>query len=162
MTDNYKDCEDAVVVILKTLTTFFKEAWQVSDDDVVLTPSGKGSKGTADYLIIYRPGAMPVTRISDRIEDYSWDMTLDLFVRYYNFKQAWTQFKAVRSEIINTLMIHPTLSATHGVHHVSISAGGSPQYMLAPNADPYKPPEFVTQSLSVTIQQLVEYSGGEW
>jgi hypothetical protein len=162
MTDDYKDCEDALITILQTLTTYFPEKWQVSDDDVVLTPSGKGSKGTAEYLIVYRPGAMPVARVSDRIKDYSWEVVLDLFVRYYNYKQAWAQFKAVRAAIIDIVNIHPTLNNTHGVRRVYIGAGGSPQYMLAPNADPYKPPDFVTQTLSVTVQQLVEYTGGEW
>lgn len=164
LVNNYKDCEDATATLMRTLSTYFPEAWMISDDDAVLTPSGKGTKGLADYLVVYHPGnfSMQAMGNDSKLRLYTWSIVCDLFVKWYDYKRTWDRYKLVRAELVELFAINPSLNGTHGVRNADMVSGGNPLYFFkTSDDDPLKPPDFITQTLVVNVPQVVEYNGGE-
>jgi hypothetical protein len=143
MTDHYSLCEAAVMTKLRTLTAFFPNAWQVSDDDSVI-------QNGADYLAIFQPDAFPQTRIDGQDAFFNWAVIFDLYVRYSTRKESLPRFKAIRSALIN--LLHPTAlnSANLNVSRIVLSANGGLQQDLAGDN-----PNFIIQTLNVVITQRV-------
>lgn len=155
MTDFYRECEDGIIALLRTLTTYFPNEWQVSDDDSTLM------KG-AVYAVIVRPGRFPtVPRSADDLLMVNWDTVTDLYVAYTNYKESWNKFKALRSDVINLLWSHPTLEDVPGVMHVEITGEEQAQYLKFSDAPDAKP-NFIVQTVRITTSQLVRITGGEF
>ena len=154
MTDFYSECETGLIALLQTkLPTFFPQPWQVSDDDASIMQGG-------DYFVVVRPGMFPLVRQTEQLSVVGWTVVTDLYVRYTDYKSAWTKFKAYRSAIFNLLMTYPTLSDTAGVIRVDMSSDERAQYFKfsdAPNARP----DFIIQTTRVVIAQYIQYSTGE-
>lgn len=145
MTDYYTLCETAIMTKLKTLTTYFPNAWQVTDDDEVI------QRG-ADYFAIFMPDAFPSTRSDGHDLFVNWSILFDLYVRYTTKVESKTRFKAVRSDIFN--LLHPAcITDVNGVGRIVLSAsGGLMQDMPGDN------PNFIIQTLSITVNQRVIFN----
>lgn len=152
MTDFYKECEDGLIKLLQTLTTFFPEKWQVSDDDTIVMRG-------ADYLIVVRPSAFPIAATEGETAAFvDWNTRMDLFVRFEDYKESWNKFKAFRSVIFNLFMKYPTLDDTVGVIAVSMTGDQPTQYLKLKDA-PEAKPAYIVQTVRVVMRQLVTYVG---
>lgn len=154
MTDFYSECETGLATLLKTLTTYFKHDWQVSDDDLVV-------KRGADYFVVVRPGAFPYTRQTEQLSTVNWTVVIDLYVRYVEYKTSWSKFKAFRSDIFNLLMEYPTLNGVAGVVSVDMTSDEQTQYLEFSDA-PGAKSNFIIQTVKVIITQYIHYSDGEF
>jgi hypothetical protein len=151
--DPYTECEAALMTKIRTLTDIFPRDFQVSDDDSVL------NRG-ADNFAIFQPDAFPYTRANGRQAHYNWVVIFDLYVRYKSRKESLPKFKEVRAALIK--LLHPlalngarTRDNSHGlgIEQIAMSAGGGLQQDI-----PGDNPNFIIQTMSVTIIQLVTYN----
>jgi len=157
--DPYNECLQALIAYLQELTGFFPNDWQVSTNDANIARGG-------DYFVVLRPGSFPVFSKSNtgQIVDYDWGTVLDLYTRYTEYEVSWELFGAVRAALIWTLGINPTLacsvqtskSATN-VWGVTLSSEESAQYFKFANAPEEATPNFIIQTMQVTIRQRVEF-----
>ena len=148
--DYYGLAEAGLVARLRTLTTHFPHEWQVSDDDTVL---GQG----ASNFLIYRPGAFPGVPKSMEDIDITWDVVCRLHVKYLDYKTAWTNFKAIRKDIINLIIPDYSLSGTLGVWRVVLSSSADAQYFFYDEPKPGVRPNFVIQDFAVAITQRCRF-----
>lgn len=143
-TDYYGQCETALMAKLRTLSGFFPNAWQVSDDDSVLTNG-------ADYFAIFQPDAFPATRADGREVFFNWVVVFDLYVRYSTRKESLGRFKAVRAALIE--LIKPTaLNSTNNIMRTVLASNGGLQQDL-----PGDNPNFIIQTMTATITQRVRF-----
>jgi len=154
MPDYYSECEDGFVALLQTLTTYFPNSWQVSDDDSNLM------RGAENFVVV-RPGAFPTTRISDQARYFHWEILFDLDVRFVEYKKSWDKFKEVRSAIINLVYSNPTLGNTLGVFDVALDSREQAQYLKFSD-DINAKPNFIIQTMRAIVTQRVEFTGGEF
>lgn len=145
MTDFYQQCEDGLIAKLQTLTTYFPNSWQVTDDD---TKIGKGG----DHFAIVRPGSFPYTRQNGKLAEFEWHSTLVLHMRFTEYDTAWSLFKAFRSAVINLLINDPTLGSTPRVFGVIPSSSEEPGYMTDSEGNSAN---IIIQALDVAIRQRV-------
>lgn len=153
VTDFYKQCEDGLAVRLRTLTTYFKTAQQISDDDTVI------SQGAGNY-IIYRPGAFPIlgSLQTKKIMDMQWEVTVDLYVYYTNYKESWNNFKAIRAALFFCIHEDQTLGNTLNVRYATLSSGENAQYFRFSNSPENAKPNYIIQTMKVVIVQRVRFS----
>jgi hypothetical protein len=149
-TDFYSECETGAMRQVRTLTTLFKNDWQVSDDDTVI------AKGAENFFIV-RPGQFPYTSQTAVIKDVSWHVTADLYIKFVNYKTSWSKFKVCRSAIINLLMSDPTLGNTSNVFRVGVSSQENAQYFSFDEPKHGVKPNFIIQTLDVEIIQRVRF-----
>lgn len=150
MNDQYAVCEAAVMNSVRTLTAFFEEAWQVTDN------GGNFPKGASNFLLV-KPGQFPIVNsIQKSIHDYQWFMTCELYVRFIEYEDAMAQFKATRWAIIERLSSDSTLGGTSGVYDVSVSSGGDVQFWYESERNDV--PNFVFQILTVVVSQRVAFT----
>lgn len=153
-TDFYQQCEDGLVAQLRTLTTYFptKNPWQITDDDANL------ARG-AYHFAIYRPGAFPIVGdlLSKKIMDIDWNVTLDLYVRYDTYKEAWPSFRHLRSDIFNLLHGDQTLGDTVNVFRVTFSSDENVQYFKFAETPENAKPNFIIQTTKVVIRQRIRF-----
>jgi hypothetical protein len=154
MPDYYLECEDGFITLLQTLTPFFEHAYQVSDDDANIHRGG-------DNFVIVRPGAFPITRVSDQVHDMHWEIMFDLDVRFKEYKKSWDRFKEVRSAILNLLYSNPTLGDTPGVYDVIVDSREIAQYLRFSDVPDAKP-NFIIQTMRAIVTQRVTFTGGEF
>lgn len=144
MTDFYQQCEEAFMAKARTLTKFFEHDWQVSDDDTVI------NRG-ADYFLIVRPGAFPITPQDTRkILNVDWNITSDLYVRWQDYKTSWSLFKELRSDLFNLFLADPGLDRTPNVWNVMLLSTSNPG-----QAPEEGRPAFIGQTLTAIITQRV-------
>jgi hypothetical protein len=136
-----------LVTLLRTLTPYIVNDWQVSDDDTVI------QKG-ADYFILVRPGAFPYQRQTERLSTVYWNVVMDLFVRYKDYKESWNKFKAFRAVVFSLLMENPTLGGAAGVVQVNLTGEEGPQYLKFSDVPDAKP-NFIVQTVRAVIAQYV-------
>jgi hypothetical protein len=144
MTDQYGLCEAALMAKVRTLTEFFKESWQVSDD---VTEIQRG----ADHFFIVLPDAFPNTRTDGRSLTYNWVVLADVYVRYSTAHESLQKFKALRSALIN-LLTPISLNQAKNVSRTVLSANGPLQQDIVGDN-----PNFLIQTISVTITQVVTF-----
>jgi hypothetical protein len=128
MTDFYSQAEAGLVAKLKTLTTYFPAGvgkaagWQVSSSDLVIMEGG-------EYFAIYRPGAFPSRRVSGKIKDVEWHVTVLLHYRFSKAETVWDEYKAFRSDVFNLVNDDPTLGGTPRVWDVVMDSSEEPGYL---------------------------------
>lgn len=152
VTDFYKQCEDGLAVRLRTLTTFFIKPTQVSDDDTVI------AKGAGNY-IIYRPGAFPIlgSLQTKKIMDIQWEVTIDLYVYYTNYKESWNRFKEVRAAVFFCIHEDQTLGNTLNVRYATLSSSENAQYFRFAETVESAKPNYIIQTMKVQIVQRVRF-----
>ena len=152
ITDFYKQCEDGLATRFRTLTGYFPKAQQVSDDDTVI------SKGAGNY-IIYRPGAFPIlgSLQTKRILDVQWEVTVDLYVYYKNYKESWNQFKEVRAAMFFCVGEDQTLGNTLNVRYATLSSSENAQYFRFADSLESAKPNYIIQTMNVAIVQRVRF-----
>jgi hypothetical protein len=158
-TDFYQECEDGLVETLQSLTDYFPEKYQVSDDDSVLAKGTKLTNGASYYAII-RPGQFPDTPAGEKVTRYDWEVIVDFYVRYTNYKQSWKRYKEFRNAIIHLLKINQTLGDTPGVERVTFGSGEQPAYFNQ-ESEIQRKPNFIIHTTTVTIRQLCFFEGGD-
>jgi hypothetical protein len=127
----------------RTLTNYFVQSWQVTDDEADVN---RGAK----YYMILRPGAVPIAPFRA-----NWNITIDLQVKYINFKSSWNEFTMLRDAVLNKFVftMDPSIPGTFGVWDVSITA---------PDPPGQKPPEgapaWVGQQMVAILTQQIDVS----
>jgi hypothetical protein len=144
MTDQYSVCESALLAKIRTLSTFFPNAWQVSDD---VSEIQRG----ADYFVIAMPDTFPMTRADGHDVYVNWVVVLDLYIRFSTIQESLVRFKAVRSAIFN-LLYPASLNRTNNISKLVLSSNGGVQQDMAGDN-----PNFLIQTLSVVITQRVTF-----
>jgi len=144
MTDQYTTVESALLAKIRTLTAFFPNVWQVSDD---VNEIQRG----ADYFVIAMPDAFPMTRADGHDVFVNWVVVFDLYVRFSTIQESLAKFKAVRSAIFN-LLYPASLNRTNGVSKIVLSSNGALQQDIAGDN-----PNFLIQTLSAVITQRVMF-----
>ena len=153
VTDFYKQCEDGLAARLRTLTTYFKLPQQVRDDDTVIS-------GGAGNYVIYRPGAFPIlgSLQTKKIMDMQWEITIDLYVYYTNYKESWNKFKEVRAAMLFCVHEDQTLGNTLNVRYATLSSSENAQYFRFANSTESAKPNYIIQTMKVAIVQRVRFS----
>ena len=129
---------------LRTLSTLFPKAIQVTDNDALLNTG-------AEYWAIFQPGGFPGTRANGKQVDFTWQIIFDFYVRYVTRAESLPKFKSARSELIN--LLHPNcLNSTNGVTKLVLSASGGLQ-----QDTPGDNPNFLIQTFSAAISQRVTF-----
>lgn len=153
ITDFYKQCEDGLANRLRTgMADFFKKPTQVSDDDTVIA-------GGAGNYIIYRPGPFPIlgSLQTKKIMDMQWEVTVDLYVYYTNYKDSWNRFKEVRAAMFFCVHEDQTLGNTPNVRYATLSSSENAVYFrFAETAESAKP-NYIIQTMKVAIVQRVRF-----
>jgi hypothetical protein len=136
----------------RTLTNYFVQSWQVTDDEADVN---RGAK----YYMILRPGAVPIAPVpglqSKKLFRANWNITFDLQVKYINFKSSWNEFTMLRDAVLNKFVftMDPSIPGTFGVWDVSITA---------PDPPGQKPPEgapaWVGQQMVAILTQQIDVS----
>jgi hypothetical protein len=151
--DFYQQCEDALATRIRALKpAFFKKDEQVSDDDTVLSDG-------ADYWIIYRPGAFPIAdnKLTQKIMDIDWNVTMDLYVRYKTYKESWGKFRKFRGALFFLLHADQHLGGEHAISRVTLSSNEIAQYFRFANTPQEAKPNFIIQTCNVVIRQQVRF-----
>jgi len=156
--DYWKLCETGLINLLKTelVSLFPNGANQVTaSDDTVL------DNGNDNYAITY-PGAFPVSEVTANYLEYSWQIMLDLLVRWKQSEaKAWNEsgFKALRAEVlylINHTQKGRTLGKTNYVRDAVIAANDNPRYIPLRGSDPNNAIfSHIGQVCVVTVKQIV-------
>jgi len=133
------------MTLLRTLTTIFPKAIQVSDDTAVINQG-------ADYWAIFQPAAFPVTRVDGLTVFVNWQILFDFYVRYKTRKESLPKFKAARSEIFN-LFSPFCLNKVKNVDRTVLSANGALMQDIAGDN-----PNFIYQTFSVVVTQRVTFA----
>jgi len=89
--------------------------------------------------------------------DITWDVVCRLHVKYLDYKTAWTNFKAIRKDIINLIIPDYSLSGTLGVWRVVLSSSADAQYFFYDEPKPGVRPNFVIQDFAVAITQRCRF-----
>ena len=147
---NYTTIRDGFMTKARTLTQYFVQSWQVTDDEADV------NRGAKFYMIL-RPGAAPITPVAGletkKIYRINWNITFDLQVKYKDFKTSWNEFTALRDSVLNKFVftLDQSIPGTFGVWNVAITA---------PDPPGQKPPEgaptWVGQQLVAIITQQID------
>jgi hypothetical protein len=148
--DNYLAVISAWASLLRTITTYFPETWQVSiADDSIL---GRG----ANFLAVLNVGSFPKTDISAQDARIDWQIYTDVYARYVNEADTSVGLSALRSEVIAVhLHNRDDLGADVGVMGSSLDASNQVQYVMSAG-QPNSGPVFKTQRLILVANQYVD------
>jgi hypothetical protein len=149
---NYTALRDGFITKAKTLTQYFVQPWQVSDD---ASNVNRGAK----YLMILRPGAVPIAPVpglqSKKLFRVSWQISFDLQVKYVSFKESWSEFTMLRDAVLNKFVftMDPSIPGTFGVWNILITAPDPPGQQPETGA-----PTWLGQTLIATLEQQIDVS----
>lgn len=161
MTDFFSTCEDAIISMLKN--DLANHAAYFGTDPVKLAKVVNKSDDTKldegyDYFAITYPGAFPAGFESVSQINVSWDIYIDLFVRFTTESESWANFKAYRSDVFNlfnVLLIGRTLNKTNNVKAGTpiLSSEDEPSYYsLRSNPDVRA---FISQRCKLSLTQII-------
>lgn len=143
MTDYYSECEAALIALLQTITEFFPNTWQVSDDDTVI-------QNGAEVFAIFQPGSFPAVPVNALEQDVAWNIIFDLYVAYSTKHSSLPKFKAVRSAIFN--LVHPSsLNDVSGVYRTILTGEGSIMQDIEGEN-----PNFIIQTMTAVVTQRIK------
>jgi hypothetical protein len=142
----YAECETALATLLKTLNgnDQFKTAAQVSQKDYAILDKGIP---TAAVLV---PDSFGITGSKGPVYDRTWDILIDLFVRYTTEAATMATFATLRDSVIRLIDQNPNLSRTAGVYDTVVSSDGG---IVDVNKSDGTGPVFRSQRLRVTVYQ---------
>lgn len=150
MTDQYSLCLSAYMTQLRTLSATYFPAitgkvagWQVSEDDTVVREGG-------DYFVILRPGTFDMPQLSSSLQNNVWRVRTLLFMRYTEYANIWTQYRAFRSAILGLRETSPLTA--YGIQKQEFSASDEAGYLRDDSGNYVG---FVQQTLECTITQRV-------
>jgi hypothetical protein len=149
---DYTLIRDGFITKARTLTQYFVNSWQVSDD---ASSVNRGAK----YMMILRPGAVPIAPMpglqSKKIFRVSWQISFDLQVKYVSFKESWNEFTMLRDAVLNKFVftMDPVIPGTYGIWDVSITAPEPPGQQPPSGA-----PTWLGQTLIATLVQQIDVS----
>ena len=146
MTD-YAVVKTAFMAKARTIPTYIKHGWQVTDDDA------DANRG-ADCFLIFRPGAAPMEQfLSKKIIKVDWNLIFDMQIRYKTYKTSWKLFEDFRDAILDKFVFTNDiyLAGVPFVEDVRLQANEAPGQ---------KPPDVVTptwigQTLTAIITQKI-------
>jgi hypothetical protein len=142
-TDPYTQCVEAMMTALRTLTTYFPKAYQVSFDPYNITRG-------ADYWFWVSPFVgSSETRLASRTKLMQWATNCQLDVRYTTEADSAMKIITARGAI-TTLLNTPRLLKNINVNRVIVVPNGKPLQDIPGT------PNFLIQALTVTIEQIVK------
>ncbi len=149
MQADFKAINAGFMTKARTLTEYFKQPFQVTDNDADVN---RGAK----YYLITRPGAAPIatspTNPTKKIYYITWGIVFDLQVKYKEYKESWNEFATIRDSILNLYVFteDKTIPGVKMVKDVMI---------VAPEPPGQKPPDgvptWVGQQLICNITQEI-------
>jgi len=142
MTEPYTAAVGALMTAVRTLTTYFPNAWQVSYNHSDVTRG-------AEYFFFCTPSAFPNTRLDGREKLYQWQTDVDIYMRYITEAESIPKFIAFRGAII-TLLHTPRVLKNVNVTRVTVVSSNKLQQDI-----PGRNPNFLIQALTVTTEQIV-------
>jgi len=154
--DYYTDVETALANILKTLTVYLPNDWQIMNGDE------SGLVKGADYFIRLHPDVFSDTSVASQQAYVDWSVELKNYVRFKELQTSWDRFRAFRSEIFWKVLQYPTLNNVAGVSSVRIGAADSPVYIVDDPEVANPTPLFISQTFIVTVHQRIAITGGEY
>lgn len=96
MTDPYTDVVAALMTAIRTLSTYFSKAHQVTFNYDRLNIG-------EEYWLFVTPDAIPSARLDGRDRIYQWQTDCDLYVRYKTTEISIPKYMAVRGALITLL-----------------------------------------------------------
>ena len=150
MSVNYTAIRDGFMVKARTLNTYFKADWQVTDDEAAVN---RGAK----YWMILRPGAVPIGPVpglpaTKKIYNVNWNIVFDLQLQYKSFKESWNDFSTMRDAVLNKFVftLDKTLPDVKGIWDISITAPEPPG-----QKPPTGAPTWIGQRMTAVIIQRI-------
>ena len=149
---DYTAIRDGFMTKARTLTAYFPQPYQVTDDEADV------NRGAKHYMIL-RPGAAPIAPVaglqSKKLFRISWNITFDLQVRYKDFKHSWNEFTDLRDAILNLFVftMDPSIPGTFGIWDVSLTAPDPPG-----QKDQNGSPAWLGQQITAVIVQQIDVS----
>lgn len=140
--DPYTKCLTALMTAVRTLTTYFPEAHQVSLNHSDVNLGG-------DNWFFCTPGAIPSSRLDGRDRIYQWQTDCDLYIRFSTEEESIPKLILARGALIS-LLHRPRLLKNIGVTRVSVVTASKLQ-----QDNPGTNPNFLIQPMVVTIDQIV-------
>ncbi len=150
----YAVVEAAVQTLLQAMTEF-------ANADVTQGDYRRLDDGTNNIAVL-TPGAFEqdgVAQAGARKSIRNWNVIIDLFRKYVDDGNTWTNFTATRDALIVQLEKYPSLDSTAGVTLVTMSAGSDPAEIFD---DDDNGPFFLFQRIRVTVNERADLSGGEY
>jgi len=161
-TDYWKLCETGLITLLRTeLSSYWTDATKqvTASDDQYL------SAGFDHFAFTY-PGAFPQTEDTSGFIEYSWEILLDLMVRWKTSEtKAWNEngFKAYRGDVIyllNHTQKGRNLGKTQFVRDAILSSEDRPSYIpVSGTEDSMVVYSHIRQVCLVTVRQIVPREG---
>lgn len=142
--DYYSQVESGVIAKLRTLTTIFEKARQVSTD---LEDLHRGVK----YFAHVYPSTFQTARVDGREKAIIWIVLFDFYARYSTVKEAMSLLKTGRAELF-LLNKDPLLNRTPNVFNVALSA--TSEILQDVQGDN---PNFYIQTFSVAVSQRIRF-----
>lgn len=152
MQANYSLIKAGFIAKALTLTQYFKQSWQVTDNDA------DANRG-ADYFIILAPGSLPVSSVPNlntkKLYRVEWNIVFDMQLRYKSYKESWNNFALMRDDIFNLFVftIDKSLPGVNGIWDITITAPEPPGQKPAEGAAAWIGQQMtavITQDLDVT------------
>lgn len=145
MTDPYLKVTNAIQTAVRTLTTYFPDARQVTFNRNDMTIGG-------DYFFILSPGAFQDTRLDNRDDIVQWVTQCELAVRFSEYNTRTEKFLQCRGDIRQLLKTPHALKDIRIKPPVVIRGGELRQDV------PGLTPNWIVQPITVTVNQAVANS----
>lgn len=148
--DPYAAALQKLMTLARTLTIYFPQVWQVTDNYADF------NRGGDNFLILLLPGAFSSTRVSDLRDDTTWSALADLVVKFGQNDIASAKFQAVRWTLLELLRSYPTLDGT--VKAIQMTAPQDAQFAKGVNSSTAN---MVVQTLKFSFVQHLIYEDKE-
>lgn len=155
-TDYYKQCEDALITILRTIEQVSHQTWQIMTGDETGLIKGE------IYFLRLHPDLFSDTSVRSRQAEVDWTIELKMYVKFLELQPSWDAFRAFRAEIFYKTLQYPSLNGVSGVDSVRIGAPESPVYIVDDPEVANPTPLFISQTFNVSVHQILPINGGEY
>lgn len=166
---SYNECESAVQTLLQALDRFGDNQVTRGDDraiDKMLKNRPEGVDNADNVCILY-PGIFQLLEQSQNRYTWLWQIQAWLIYKYQlpsnNAADTWTQFRAMRQDVIDQLKAYPQLNQTDAeIHLVEIRADTSPEEIFRelPVSQTAKKPDYIGQHIIIAVEEMEDVTYG--
>lgn len=154
----YATIEAAIQTAIRTLSSDFASADVVRGDYSVID---KGS-ATKQCVVITKLPARTIDRGGAGRRATEWNARVQIFQRYNTMTDSRTALDSLIDRVYQKLESYPTLNGTTGVNAVLISIDGEASEIRPASAPPESAPQFLMQSMTLSIIEVWNATGGEY
>ena len=166
---SYNECESAVATLLQSLDRFGDDQVTRGDDraiDLMLRNRPSGVANTDNVAILY-PGVFQLIEQSQNRYTWHWHIQVWLLYKYQipsdNAAATWTQFRAMRQDVIDQIKKYPQLNQTAAeIHLVELRADTEPEEIFRelPAPGQKKKPDYIGQRIVVMVEEMEDVTYG--